>query len=82
MSVSLVPDNLRDQDCKKGQVTAQPLISYAQFKYKPWVSEPEKTKHKLSEGNMFPCNLMNDSSNSKTYLKWILFTSMLGKRRS
>jgi hypothetical protein len=71
MSV-LVPDNLRDQDCKKGQVTAQPLVSNVQFKYKPWVSEPKMIKLKLAEGNIFTCNLMNDSSNSETYLKWIL----------
>ena len=48
ISTSLVPDNLRDQDCEKGQVTAQPPISYAQFNYKPWVSEPKKIKLKLA----------------------------------
>ena len=68
----LAPHDLRDQDCKKGKATQQPPISYAQFKYKPWVSKPKRTKLKLANRNTFTCNLMNDSSNTETYLKWNL----------
>ena len=71
MSV-LVLKNLRDQDCKKGQVTLLPLISHVQFKCKPWISKPKKINLKLAEGNTFTFNLMNNSSNAKTYLKLIL----------
>jgi hypothetical protein len=72
MSINLVDGDLRDQDCKNGKVTQGPLISYAQFKCKPWVSKPERIKIKLTEGNTLTCNLMNDSSNTEAYLKWIL----------
>ena len=73
MSV-LAPKDLRDHDCERGKVTQQPPISYAQFKYKPWISKLKKIKLKLGEGNTFTCNLMNNSSNAQSYLKWILFS--------
>jgi hypothetical protein len=72
MSISLAPNDLRNQDCKKGQVTAQSPISCAQFKYKPWVFKPETINLKLAEDNTFTCNLMNDLFIFETYLKWIL----------
>ena len=43
-------DDLRDHGCKRGKVTQQPPISYAQFKFKPWISEPNKIKIKVLEG--------------------------------
>ena len=36
------------------------------------MAAPKKIKLKLTKGNTFSCNLMNDLSNSETYLKWIL----------
>ena len=82
MSV-LVPDNLRDYDCKKGQqVTQQPPISYMQFMNKPWISETKKIKLNLGEGNTFTCNLMKDSSNAEFYLKWnLIFLCVKEKKK-
>ncbi len=72
MSVNLAPNNLKDQDCEKGKITVRPPIGYVQFKYKQWVTAPQRIKLKLTEDNQFSCNLMDDSSNSETYLKWLL----------
>jgi hypothetical protein len=71
-SVNLAPNNLKDQDCKKEKITVRPPNGYAQFKYKQCVTAPQSIKLKLLEGNQFSCNLMDDSSNSETYLKWLL----------
>ena len=67
-----VPSNrdLKDYECERGKVMQQPPIPYAQYKYKPWLTEPDKIKIKLLEGDTFQCNLMGDASNSKTYMKW------------
>ena len=67
-----MPGDPKDQDCKKRTITVQPPIGYVQFKYKPWVTAPQRIKLKLTEGNQSTCNLMDDSSDSKTYLKWLL----------
>ena len=69
MSVS-APDSMTDQDCERGWVTQQPPISYAQFKYTKWVTEPDTVKVKLPSGDQYVCNLMHDASNAETYLKW------------
>ena len=73
MSVNRMPGDPKDQDCKKRTITVQPPIGYVQFKYKPWVTAPQWIKLKLAdaEGNQFTSNLMDDASNSETYLKWI-----------
>ena len=71
-SINLAPNNLKDQDCKKEKITVRPPNSYTQFKYKQCVTAPQSIKLKLLEGNQFSCNLMDDSSNSETYLKWLL----------
>ena len=71
MSV-LALDDLRDHGCERGKVTQQPPIAYAQFKYKPWITEPVNIKIKLLEGDTFLCNLMSNASNPESYVKWIL----------
>ena len=45
-------------------------ISYAQYRYKKWLTEPTKIKIKLLGGDQFQCDLMGDASNAKTYMKW------------
>ena len=51
MSVNLAPNNLKDQDCEKGKITVRPPIGYVQFKYKQWVTAPQRIKLKLTEDN-------------------------------
>ena len=70
MSV-LALDDLRDHGCERGKVTQQPPIAYAQFKYKPWITEPVNIKIKLLEGDTFLCNLMSNESHPKSYVKWL-----------
>jgi hypothetical protein len=43
---------------------------YAQYRYKKWLTEPDKIKIKLLGGDTFQCDLMGDASNAKTYMKW------------
>ena len=70
MSVK-APESMTDQDCKRGRVTQRPPISYAQFKYAKWVTEPDTVKVKLIHlGDQYVCELMHDASNAETYLKW------------
>jgi hypothetical protein len=71
MSITLAPVNLNGIDCTKGQVTQQPPIFNAQFKYKANITKPEKIKLKLTDWNMFTCALLHDTSNAKTYLKFL-----------
>ena len=52
MSVNLAPNDLKDQECKKGKITVRPLIGYVQFKYKQWVTAPQRIKFKLLEGRV------------------------------
>ena len=49
--------------------TATP-ISYAQYNYKKWLTEPDKIKIKLLEGDTSQCDLMGDASGSEIYMKW------------
>jgi hypothetical protein len=63
-------DDLKDYECERGKVTQQPPIAYAQYKYKPWLTKPNKMKIKLLEGDTFTCSLIGDASNAKTYVKW------------
>jgi hypothetical protein len=75
-------DDLRDQDCERGKVTQQPLIAYAQFKYKPWVTKPNSIKIKLHGGDQFICDLISDTGNVDTYLKWIqVFMCVLDEKK-
>ena len=64
-------DDVKDQDCERGKVNQRPPISYAQFRYKQWVTKPNQIKIKLPGGNQFSYDLMNGAGNSETYLKWI-----------
>ncbi len=74
-------DDLRDHDCECGKVTQRPLIAYAQFKYKPWVTELNIIKIKLPGGDQFQCDLMSNTGNAETYLKWIqVFICILDKK--
>jgi hypothetical protein len=75
------PEDIKDADCKHGRVTQQPPISYAQYKYPKWLSEPDTVKVKLPQGNQYVCKLMHDASNAKTYLKWFqTYLRVLGKK--
>jgi hypothetical protein len=69
------PDNIKDGDCERGRVTQQPPISYTQFKYPKWLSEPDSVKVKLPAGDQYTCYLMHDASNAETYLKWFQTSS-------
>ena len=74
-------DDVKDGDCERGRVTQRPPISYAQFKYPLWVTEPNTIKIKLPGGDQFTCDLMNDADNAETYLKWIqVYDHVLGKK--
>ncbi len=42
---------------------------YAQYRYKKWLTEPDKIKIKLLGGDTFQYDLMGDASNAKTYMK-------------
>ncbi len=64
-------DDVKDGDCECGKVTQRPPISYAQFKYPKWITEPDSIKVRLPKGDQFTCVLKNNASNTETYLKWI-----------
>ncbi len=75
------PDDIKDGDCECGRVTQWPPISYAQFKYPKWLTEPDSVKVRLPKGDQYTCDLMNDASNAETYLKWIqLYLCILGEK--
>ena len=75
------PDDTKDEDCERGRVTQQPPILYAQFKYPKWITEPDSVKVRLPKGDQYTCDLMNNASNAKTYLKWIqVYICILGKK--
>ena len=62
--------DLKDYKCERGKVTQRPPISYAQYRYKKWLVEPDKLKVKLLGGDTFLVELMGDASNVETYMKW------------
>ena len=62
-------DNIKDGDCERGRVTQQPPISYAQFKYPKWITKPDSVKVRLPKSDQYTCDLMNNASNTETYLK-------------
>jgi hypothetical protein len=62
--------DLKDYECERGKVTQRPPISYAQYRYKKWLVEPDKLKVKLLGGDTFLVELMGDASNTETYMKW------------
>jgi hypothetical protein len=55
---------------QKGKGHTVTPISYAQYRYKKWLTEPDKIKIKLLGGDTFQCDLMGGTSNAKTYMKW------------
>ncbi len=63
-------ENITDADCERGRVTQRPPISYAQYKYPKWLTEPDTVKVRLPKGDQYVCDLMHDASNAKMYLKW------------
>jgi hypothetical protein len=74
-------DDIKDEDCECRRLTQQPLISYAQFKYPKWITEPDSVKVRLPKGDQYTCDLMNYTSNAETYLKWIqVYIHVLGKK--
>jgi hypothetical protein len=64
------PEDIKDTACERGRVTQRPPISYVQYKYPKWLTEPDSVKVKLPQGNQYTCDLMPDASNTETYLKW------------
>ena len=64
-------DDVKDGDCERGKVTQRPPISYAQFNYPKSITKLDSIKVRLPKGNQFTCDLMNDASNTETYLKWV-----------
>jgi hypothetical protein len=74
-------DYAKDGDWECGKVTQRPPISYTQFKYPKWITEPDSIKVRLPKGDQFTCDLMNNASNMETYLKWIqVYIRVLGKK--
>ncbi len=74
-------DDMKDGDCKRRKVTQQPPISYAQFKYPKWITEPDSIKVRLPKGDQFTCDLMNDAINMDTYFRWIqVYICVLGEK--
>ncbi len=45
------PENITDADCERGRVTQRPPISYAQYKYPKWLTEPDTVKVRLLKGD-------------------------------
>ena len=42
---------------------------------------PDSIKVRLPKGNQFTCDLMNNASNTETYLKWVqVYIRVLGKK--
>ncbi len=75
------PEDIKDADCERKRVTQRPPISYAQYKYPKWLSEPDTVKVKLPQGNQYVCDLMHDASNAETYLKWFqTYLRVLGEK--
>ncbi len=64
------PEDIKNADCECGRVTQRPPISYTQYKYPKWLTEPDNVKVKLPQGDQYTCDLMHDASNAETYLKW------------
>ncbi len=64
------PENITDADCERGRVTQRPPISYAQYKYPKWLTDPDTVKVRLPKGDQYVCDLMHNASNAETYLKW------------
>ena len=51
------------------------------MKYPKWITEPDNIKVRLPKGDQFTCDLMNNASNTETYLKWIqIYIHVLGKK--
>ncbi len=74
-------DDIKDGDYERGKVTQRPPISYAQFKYPKWITEPNSVKVRLPKSDHFTCDLMNNAINTETYLKWIqVYICVLGKK--
>ena len=56
-------------------------ISYAQFKYPKWITEPDSIKVRLPKGDQFTFDLMNNASNMETYLKLVqVYICVLGEK--
>ncbi len=55
------PENITDADCERGRVTQRPPISYAQYKYPKWLTEPDTVKVRLPKGDQYVCDLMHDT---------------------
>ena len=52
-------DDVKDGDCERGRVTQRPPISYAQFKYSKWITEPVSIKvcpKRKAEGDLLASN--------------------------
>jgi hypothetical protein len=46
------------------------------------ITEPNRIKIKLLEGDTFQCNLMEDASNPETYVKWLfIFIRVISKKK-
>ncbi len=74
-------DDVKDGDCERGKVTQRPPISYTQFKYPKWITEPDSIKVRLPKGDQFTCDLMNNASNTEMYLTWIqVYICVLGEK--
>jgi hypothetical protein len=74
-------DDVKGGDCEWGKVTEQPPISFVQFKYPKWITKLDSIKVRLPGGDQFICDLMNDTSNTETYLKWVqVYHCVLGKK--
>ena len=74
-------DEVKDSDCERGKVTQRPPISYVQFKYPKWIFKPDSIKVKLPGGDQYTCDLMNNASNTETYLKWVqVYDRVLDKK--
>ena len=74
-------DDVKDWDCEHGKVTQWPPISYAQFKYPKWITEPDSIKVRLPKGDQFTFDLMNNASNMETYLKLVqVYICVLGEK--
>ena len=75
-------DDIKDRDCERGKVNQRPPMGYTQFRYPRWVTKPNTIKIKLPGGDQFTCDLMNNTGNLETYLKWIqVYDRVLGKKK-
>ena len=67
-----MPNDLKDTDCKKGQISQRRPVAYTKFKYKHKTAESNKIKLRLPSGDQITCALVKDMLDTKNYVKHLM----------